>query len=127
MQSSEVEFMKVIALEERFNELNLTRVLSTSEVIYSLTANAGYSEVDQNRFFNIAKYESMLGVNMVGYASNDSVQYLGLFQIAYPGTWYGHKCTGNIMNFVDNTNCAIKIQQESGWSQWQVYTNGLVQ
>lgn len=91
-----------------------------NELIYNLAISNGYSSADANRFVQVARYESTFNPKAVGYASNGSYQFLGLFQILYPGTWNAHGCTGDIYSAVDNTLCAFKIQRASGWYQWEV-------
>lgn len=87
-----------------------------------MALNQGYSSYEANLFLRIAKGESTLNEKAVGYASNDKVQYLGLFQIAYPSTWFGAGCSGDVYNPADNTACAFKVQKLQGWNAWEVYT-----
>lgn len=91
------------------------------DLIRSKTANAGYSYSEQELFVRIAQKESTMNPDARGYAGN----FFGLFQI-YEGTWNYNGCTGNIFNASDNIDCAIRIQRASGWTPWQVYTDGLV-
>lgn len=49
-----------------------------------------------------------------------SGQSKGLTHIIDP-TWELHNCTGDILNWRDHLDCAIKIKNTSGWSQWSTY------
>lgn len=44
----------------------------------------------------------------------------GLTHIIEP-TWREMGCTGDILNWKDNLNCAIKIKNARGWYQWSSY------
>lgn len=51
-------------------------------------------------------------------ASNPHSSAKGVFQIL-DGTWKLFHCTGNVYNYMDNTNCALKIVQHDGdWHEW---------
>jgi len=71
------------------------------------------------QMIRIARYES----NFNPRAKNKSSSASGLFQII-AGTWYSNDCVGDKYNFVDNTNCAWKIQSKRGFTPWEVYNNG---
>lgn len=108
------------SIEQMQTDLQLVQI-SLPDLIRMKTAEAGYSTNQQELFVRIAEKESTMNPDAKGYAGN----YFGLFQI-YEGTWNYNNCTGNIFNPSDNIDCAIKVQQRSGWTPWQVYTDGLV-
>lgn len=47
-------------------------------------------------------------------------QSFGLFQIL-PSTWEGHGCEGDQTNWMDQSRCAVKIKNQSGFTQWSTY------
>ena len=99
--------------------------IPVKQLIIQTVLEAGLSYSDAELFYRIAKAESTLNPNAVGYASNNQVQYLGLFQIAYPMTWNYAKCTGDIFSPVDNTKCAINVLKLQGLGAWEVYTKNV--
>ena len=77
------------------------------------------TEKESRIMLAIAKAESGLKET----AKNRKSTARGVFQII-AGTWYGYDCIGDKYNWKDNTKCAIKIMQRSGYSQWEVFNNG---
>lgn len=67
----------------------------------------------------IAKAES----NLKPRARNPHSTARGLFQII-ASTWYNYDCIGDKYDFKDNTECAIKIMNRSGYTPWEVYNTG---
>lgn len=69
----------------------------------------------------IGKAESGLREN----AKNRRSTASGVFQIVAP-TWYQYRCTGDVLNFKDNTDCAVKIMKKDGsFRAWDAYNKGL--
>lgn len=96
-----------------------------NELIYNLAISNGYSDYEASMFVWLADEESDFDPNVYGYASRPGMEFIGLFQILYPGTWYGTGCTGNITDPIDNILCAFKIYNNNGFiiSQWEVLKN----
>lgn len=70
----------------------------------------------------IARAES----NLRPRAKNANSTASGIFQIIY-GTWNSNDCQGNAFNFVNNIDCAWKIQTARGFQPWEVWNKGVVQ
>lgn len=68
----------------------------------------------------IAKAESGLREK----AKNKVSSAKGVFQILSGSTWYDYGCKGEIYEWKDNTNCAIKIMKKSGFTPWETYNTG---
>lgn len=66
----------------------------------------------------IAKAESGLKET----AKNKISTARGVFQIVFH-TWENNNCTGERLEWKDNTKCAIKIMKRSGFTQWEAYNN----
>lgn len=49
-----------------------------------------------------------------------SEKSLGIFQIL-PSTWKGHECKGDAYSWLDQVDCAKKIRDLSGFTQWSTY------
>lgn len=99
---------------------------SLETIIISEALQAGYSQSEADLFLRIARAESTMNERALGDASNNSVSYMGLFQIAYPLTWNYSGCVGDPYNATDNVRCAFKVQKSQGWKAWHVYTANVI-
>lgn len=117
--------VKQIQLEEIHSSTLTVQRVSNDQLIVNMALANDYSQYEANLFLRIARGESTLNERAVGYASTDKLQFLGLFQIAYPLTWNYSGCSGDVFNPVDNINCALKVQKQQGWHAWEVYTKGI--
>lgn len=69
----------------------------------------------------IAKAESGLNEK----AKNKQSSAKGVFQILSGSTWHDYGCRGEIYEWKDNTNCAIKIMKRSGFTPWDAFNRGM--
>ncbi len=105
-----------LSLEIKSIQLDF-KSITIIEQIRQITAEAGYSESEQNLWVEIARLESTFNPSARGYAGN----FFGLYQI-FLGTWNGYGCQGDIFNSADNLRCAIKIERVEGFQPWEAYT-----
>lgn len=63
--------------------------------------------------YRVAEAESGFNPN----ARNPTSTAKGVFQILN-GTWKAYGCTGDVLNAVDNINCARKIYDAEGTIPW---------
>jgi len=73
-----------------------------------------------SQMIEIARAESQFNEK----AKNPNSTAKGVFQII-SSTWKHNKCDGDIFKAEDNIRCAYKIQERSGFNQWEVFTNGV--
>ena len=86
-----------------------------------IVSMAMYYRVDPYMAWQVAKCES-------GFDEEAKSKYssaTGLFQFI-DSTW-NHYCTGDRLNAVDNTRCAMQIMAKGGWSHWECYNNMFAQ
>ena len=64
----------------------------------------------------VNKHKGTCTLNPLAKNKNSSAK--GVFQII-DGTWKGYKCTGSVLIYEDNIQCAKKIYESNGdWRQW---------
>ncbi len=90
--------------------------INNRQLIIDMIKDAGYGQGDVDTFVRIAKAES----NFDESVTNPKTPAAGLFQIM-PDTWNDSNCTGDVYSPYSNIQCAIKIQQESGFKPWVTY------
>lgn len=73
----------------------------------------GKTNQEITTMIRIARSESNFRAN----AKNARSTASGVFQIIY-GTWNSNNCQGNAFNFVNNIDCAWKIQSRRGFQPW---------
>lgn len=73
-----------------------------------------------SQMIEIARAESQFNEK----AKNKTSSAAGVFQII-SSTWKHNKCDGDIFKAEDNIRCAYKIQERSGFNQWEVFINGV--
>lgn len=79
----------------------------------------GLDNKDITKLIRIARCES----NFNQYAKNPNSTAKGIFQFI-DGTWRANCLKdGNVYNFVDNINCAIKVYQKQGSTPWNASKN----
>lgn len=76
----------------------------------------GLKDKDASLLIRIARAES--GCRIDPLAKNSTSTARGAFQIII-GTWESNDCGGKRTNFIDNTDCAIKIYKLRGTQPWE--------
>lgn len=72
---------------------------------------------------NCTPDNGVVGIGLDPKAKNPGSTATGIFQILI-GTWKSNRCTGDIMDFKDNTWCGYKIMAGQGEGAWNASRRG---